>query len=304
MAISSTPVSKAWEDALSAYHGHAQAKNLNTRTIRNRRSAILGLARWLEAEHGINDPAEVTAMHMQLAMAKAFAERQKSGPRTHYNDLRAFFSWFAKIVGTDNPMNGLTRPKDIVTPVRVLTPAEIKKLLDTARGRDYRAIRDSAIAHVFLETGLRRDELAQLDYSDLNLKAKTLTVRHGKGGTFRTVGFGPLTAEALYRLIRIHPGGDGALFTNSNGNRLTGQMVGIIVKKLGDAAGISGLHPHALRHSWAHYARAGGIQDSDMMTLGGWSSPTQLQRYGAFMKQERALVAAHAAPVLSVAGGK
>src|SRR5690606_15450051 len=56
---------------------------------------------------------------------------------------------------------------------------------------------------------------------------------------------------------------------------------------------IDHLHPHMLRHSWAHYFRENGGNDTDLMVLGGWSNPMQIaKRYGAAGAVQRAHTAA------------
>lgn len=48
----------------------------------------------------------------------------------------------------------------------------------------------------------------------------------------------------------------------------------------GDAAGIPNMHSHLLRHAWCHYSLDGGVGDSNVITLAGWTSGRQLARYG------------------------
>ena len=303
--ISASDLPAAWSHALLGYELDAQSRGLSDRSIANRRSAIAGLAAWLEASHSITDPARVTKVHLQQAMIRAHAERAGSGPRTHYNDLKAFFAWYSDDVEVPSPMAGIPRPRDVIPPVPVLTPMQIARILAACSGRDFQSVRDSAIIQLLLESGLRRDELCQLDIEDVNLRAQELTVRKGKGGRPRAGSFGPAAGKALHRLLRVHPAGEGALFTGTTGRRLAGCTVGVILRKRGEQAGVPGLRPHQLRHSWCHYKKAGGMQDSDLMLLGGWSSPVQLQRYGASLAVERALRAGKATPVLSlVLGGR
>ncbi len=47
-----------------------------------------------------------------------------------------------------------------------------------------------------------------------------------------------------------------------------------------DQADVPRVHPHALRHSWAHEMKRAGAGEGDLMALGGWSSPVMVHRYG------------------------
>jgi integrase len=46
-----------------------------------------------------------------------------------------------------------------------------------------------------------------------------------------------------------------------------------VLERRGLAADIPGLHPHVLRHTWAHYGRLEGrLHDDEIMRLAGWRS--------------------------------
>lgn len=110
--------------------------------------------------------------------------------------------------------------------------------------------RDRAIVSLFLLAGLRSNELRMLDIQDLDFDAKTILVRFGKRSKQRMV---PLHAEAATVLDPyISDRQEGALFLNRFGQRLSNRWLRMLVKALGQRAGIrKNLHPHALRHSFA-----------------------------------------------------
>jgi len=54
-----------------------------------------------------------------------------------------------------------------------------------------------------LETGARAGEVVALAVDDVNLAAGTAIVRRGKGGKGRSVPFGPQTARAIDRYLRV-----------------------------------------------------------------------------------------------------
>ena len=56
-------------------------------------------------------------------------------------------------------------------------------------------------------------------------------------------------------------------------------------------AGLGSVHPHQLRHSFAHGWLAQGGNEGDLMMLGGWRSRQMLDRYGASAAAERARAA-------------
>jgi integrase len=72
-----------------------------------------------------------------------------------------------------------------------------------------------------------------------------------------------------------------------------------ILGRIGARAGVP-LHPHMLRHAWAHYNLAGGTPEHALMRLAGWSSSAMLAHYGEALAEERAIEAGRAVQVSRV----
>lgn len=53
-------------------------------------------------------------------------------------------------------------------------------------------------------------------------------------------------------------------------------------------AGVTEVHPHRFRHTFAHRWLAGGGQERDLLMLAGWRSDDMLYRYAASTAVERA----------------
>ena len=175
----------------------------------------------------------------------------------------------------------------------MLREDDLRALLNTCAGTDYEDRRDSAIIRLFLDTGMRRGELAGLRVDDVNFDGDTALVL-GKGRRPRVCPFGRKTAKALDRYLRVRARRDDAasewLWLGKRG-RLTDTGVEQVVKRRAAQAGLVGVHPHLFRHSYAHAMLADGMAEGDLMSLGGWRSRQMLDRYGASAKDERARAA-------------
>jgi hypothetical protein len=69
---------------------------------------------------------------------------------------------------------------------------------------------------------------------------------------------------------------------------MTDNGIGQMVRKRGREAGIDDLHPHVLRHTFAHHWLAEGGNEGDLTRLAGWKSRQMLGRYGVSAADQRA----------------
>lgn len=292
---SSSPLSPEWDLALLGYELSCSSRNLSDRTFANRRSTVLKMVAWL----GVDDPAEVTKIQMMKWMKHVYSTHTGSGPRGEYNNAKAFWQWWAAENELPSPMAGIQRPKDVVPQVEVLTADEVERLLKVTSGKDRQSIRDRALLLILMESGLRRAEVAALNVEDIDIRAREVEVRNGKGGKPRTASFGTDTALALTRLLKVHQTKRGALFVRSNGVRLSEQSITLVVRRRADEAGVEDVHPHRFRHNYAHTWLSQGGSEVGLMTLCGWSSSQMLLRYGASGRRQRALAEAKSINVMS-----
>jgi site-specific recombinase XerD len=186
----------------------------------------------------------------------------------------------------------------------VMPDADVKRLLgavhEGAREATFADRRDAAILRLFLSTGARLSELADLRYDPDHPEAndvgeRAIRIRSGKGRRERVSDIGLKGDRALDRYLRArakHPQAALPWLWLGPKGRLTATGIGQMIRRRGEEAGIAGLHPHLLRHQAAHEYFAAGFQESDVMTLLGWRSREMLRRYAAGAAQERALAAA------------
>lgn len=279
---------------IASWHRSLRARNLAPKTLRTYRQSTDALVDWL-ATRKVTDPTAITRRHLEAFIAHLLETRSAATASVRYRALQQFFAWCEdEDEITPNPMAKMRPPVVPEKTVAVLNETQAKALLATCAGRDFRDRRDQAILRIFLDTGMRLAELTGLTLEDVDLDDAVLFVQQGKGRRGRAAPMGAATTAALDRYLRTrarHRKADlPAVWLGSN-HRGPMKENGIfqMVAARGKEAGLDGLHPHALRHTWAHHARLAGMDDDSLMRLAGWRSRQMLHRYGASAADARAL---------------
>lgn len=263
-------------------------------TIRNYRDTVAMFDGWLPATTPIT---EATRRDVATWIGERLDLEAPQTALSRFRRLRAFYRW---AVSTDppiiekNPMQGLREPSTPEAPPPVLTDDEIRALFASIKGSTFIEKRDRAILALLVDSGCRVGELVGMEVEDLNVVEGIAEVT-GKGSKTRVIAFGVGTGQALQVYLRLRrtqrDAGVRQLWIGARGP-ITVQTVWKICRTRGEDAGIKGMFPHQLRHTFAHKFRADGGSEGDLAALGGWKSAAMLRRYGKSAESERA-VATH-----------
>lgn len=117
------------------------------------------------------------------------------------------------------------------------------------------SVRDRALVHLLFYSGLRLSECAALDVDDVALSERkgVVTVRRGKGDSYREVPLHKEARASLDAYIKERAAhGEAqhaeALFLNLRGGRLSTRAIDLVIRRLGQEAGLA-LSAHVLRHT-------------------------------------------------------
>ena len=167
----------------------------------------------------------------------------------------------------------------------VLNQEQIQRLLDAPCPDHELYLRDVALLELLYASGLRATELADLDCGRLHLDLAVARVL-GKGNKERIVPVGaPAVAAASRYLEQLRPRllrperPSERLLLSRTGRPMTRVAVWQIVTRHARAAGLTAVHPHTLRHSFATHLLAGGADLRVVQELLGHANIRTTQIY-------------------------
>ncbi|MBB6552703.1 site-specific tyrosine recombinase XerD [Nonomuraea rubra] len=187
-------------------------------------------------------------------------------------------------VTAHDPAHQVRPPRQLRRLPKAIGVAEVERLI-AASGPDGAplTLRNRALLEVLYGTGARISEAVGLAVDDLEDDQVRL---HGKGGRTRVVPLGRYARSALDAyLVRARPGllahgrGTPAVFLNARGGRLTRQGAWEVLQAAAERAGLDGISPHVLRHSFATHLIDGGADVRVVQELLGHASVTTTQVY-------------------------
>jgi site-specific recombinase XerD len=246
-----------------------------------------GATQYLASSGGEVSRAAVRQYLAQLADAG----KSSATIGTRLTAIRVFFGWLERegLIAED-PSRNLKLPRGKAVPVKPLSPAEIRRLIDSCKSP-----RDRAIVALLAATGMRVNELATITTDNLNLDRQEVRVL-GKGSRWRYVPFDAQAARELARYERKRRQSrfekNPALWLGERGP-VTVHAVANVIRRAGAAAGIEHVYPHLLRHTFAnHWLERGGSEQA-LMQICGWTNRSMMDRYSAHGAADRAAAEYH-----------
>ena len=197
--------------------------------------------------------------------------------------VRTFYRYLIREhLAEHNPFDNISAPKFSKKLPKFLTAEQAMKLVEVP-GDDTISIRDRAILELFYSSGIRLQELVDLNMHDLDLHQKVVRVK-GKGAKERIVPIGSKATEALKNWFLRRQSwasqGETALFVSNRGNRMSTRTVQNRIDVRAAEQGIPmRVHPHMLRHSCATHVLASSGDLRAVQELLGHSSLSTTQIY-------------------------
>lgn len=270
-------------DCIEPFLRARRAENLRPVTIRNYEVTLFAFARECDAP----DIDALTPAHVRQYLSDQLGRLRDTTVRQRCVVLKTWLCWLAREGYVDRTDWGeAIRPIhcDQRTPL-FLGPEQVRNIIAAARHTGQKsklvAARNPAMILVLLDTAVRRNELLNMRIGDVDLVGRSILIRReSKSRRDRTVWFGSSALRALraYLRVREHYPGEW-LWLAREGNRLSVNQVGDLVRVIGQRCGIPDLHPHALRHTAATLLIRSGMSAQAVKELLGHRTLETTYRY-------------------------
>jgi integrase/recombinase XerD len=280
---------KMFESAIREYLNALRQGGKSDATRRNYGWHLRKLVEWL-ADQQVDRPDEVSRALLREWGAGLFDHWSPATIKQAVCAARSFFAWcYEEEIIAANVGQALKVPKVKKRIQRTLSAKEIQALLNACDTNTVKGLRDQALVSLMVDSGLRADETCRLRVADVDLEVNLLVVNE-KGGDEEYGTFSYITAGYLHAWLEVRPemSGVDALFVSIGGitprHPLTTRGLRIIVKKLGEKAGVLGVSPHTLRRAFACIATEAGASFQALTMLGRWEDIRMVKRYTRALK--------------------
>jgi integrase/recombinase XerC len=198
--------------------------------------------------------------------------------------LRAFYKFLMQEgLSTQTPFAGLSMPKREKRLPRYLPEEDMKRLLELPHASQRPSdLRDGALMELLYSTGLRIQELCQLNSVDVDLWGGMVRV-FGKGGRERMVPIGETAQKRIHAYLATRPAAThrtSPLFINPRGGRLSDRSARRLVSRWVQRAALrQHVSPHSFRHSFATHLLSRGCDLKSVQEMLGHRNLATTQVY-------------------------
>ena len=279
----------------------------------------------LKVERNFSDHT-LKAYHDDLAQFNQFLEQELLNLRTfEYKDARNYLSylysnnlkrttvsrkistlrtfyefWMTQDTSVNNPFIQLVHPKKEQYLPQFFYEEEMEALFNTVSNDAKKGLRDRVVIELLYATGIRVSELVNIKVMDLDMNLPGVKVL-GKGNKERFVPFGEFCRQSIEQYLekfkplkgKSHP----YLIVNMKGDPITERgiryLLNDVVKR---TAGVTEIHPHKLRHTFATHLLNQGADLRTVQSLLGHVNLSTTGRYTHVSNQQLRKVYLNAHP--------
>lgn len=265
-------------------------KRYSSKTVESYKTDILQFFHFIKLEFELED-----ALHVKNNQVRAFVvqlvndKRKPTSIKRKISALKSFYKYHQKIGKLKtNPADKINSPKIPERLPKFVEQQKINNLFEEPEKyfkNTFEGMQEKLLIDVLYSTGMRRQELINLKWSDINFSSNQVKVT-GKGNKQRLIPIGNELVNSLriFQNTQINQLKNipkaAYVFLTKDGNQLYPNYVYRIVKlHVGHCSTAEKKSPHVLRHSFATHMSNNGAKLNDIKELLGHASLASTQVY-------------------------
>jgi site-specific recombinase XerD len=273
---------KNFDNLVEAYINECRLRGIGDETVHNRRREILRWGNWLKARRPKVDFKRLNP-ELNVAYLKVRATfKSKATVAGTMSSLRCFGEYLSREgVWQKNYFRWTPSPKIVVNShlPKAISKKQVEAILEASfkhRSRLHQYMWPAIILCMY-SLGIRRGELAALEFSDWDPKARTLKIKNTKSGFERYAPVPTSVERSLESYLQIRHrtfqkyniANEQSLFITITGQKIKKNGISMGIKKIAKRAGVEGFSTHHLRHTCAtHLLENGASLPQVKMVLG------------------------------------
>lgn len=265
-------------------------KRYSSKTVESYKTDILQFFHFIKLEFELEDALQVKNNQVRAFVVQLVNDKRKpTSIKRKISALKSFYKYHQKIGKLKtNPADKINSPKIPERLPKFVEQQKINNLFEEPEKyfkNTFEGMQEKLLIDVLYSTGMRRQELINLKWSDINFSSNQVKVT-GKGNKQRLIPIGNELVNSLriFQNTQINQLKNipkaAYVFLTKDGNQLYPNYVYRIVKlHVGHCSTAEKKSPHVLRHSFATHMSNNGAKLNDIKELLGHASLASTQVY-------------------------
>lgn len=200
--------------------------------------------------------------YLAKEMERGLSDQSRENQRAN---LSAFFQWM---------VNEEIIPKNPIAQIKpIKCHQEVKKAfsdieIDALRSA-CKSLKERALIEFLLSTGARVSEVAEMKVQDVSVETLSVHILHGKGDKERITYTTAVGMKHLLAYIHSRKETGDALFYSKNHEPIRTSGIRFILNNVAKRAGVSNVHPHRFRRTFATNLSKRGMAVQEIQKLMG-----------------------------------
>jgi len=269
--------SLTFQQVADAFLVSCESENRSPGTIRMYSNEVVRLEEYLQSS-GILLIRQVTADVIRRYLIHLSEGHNQGGVDLAYRVLKTLTYWWEEETGDYvSPLRRIKRKPPPFHPIQGVTKEQVDLIIN--RSHSMHKDRDKALVLFLFDTGVRSDELINLNVEDVDMQGR-VEINHGKGNKYRQVFIGSSTRRALRAYLKDRQARlSDPLFLNDEGRRFKYPGLRQVLERRSIDAGVPVQSPHDFRRGFALECLRNGMDIYTLQRLMGHADLTTLLRY-------------------------